>query len=77
MKKENRDIEKEYPRKQFISKLRRLADMLEKGKAFRIQVGKERLYIPVDAFVNIEHERDKGREELEFQLKWKNKLHIR
>lgn len=74
MKKKNRDIEREYPRQQFIKKLRRLADALEIGQAFRIQIGKERLYIPGDAFVNIEHERNKDKEELEFQLKWTNKV---
>lgn len=72
MKKKKRDFEKEYPRKQFIAKLRRLAAALETGQSFRIQIGNERLYIPEDAFVNIEHERDKGKEELEFQLKWTN-----
>ncbi|TAD82368.1 MAG: amphi-Trp domain-containing protein [Bacteroidetes bacterium] len=74
MKKKNRDIEKEYPREQFIAKLRRLADALETEKAFRIQVGKEKLYIPKDALVNIEHERSSEGEELEFQLKWKSPI---
>lgn len=71
--KKNRDIEKEYPRKQFIDKLRRLADALEANKSFSIQVNNERLHIPADAKINIEHERNKGEEELEFQLKWNNK----
>lgn len=71
-KKKNRDLEKTYSRKQFIAKLRRLADALEAGKAFRIQIGKERLYIPTDVIANIEHERSGREEELEFQLKWMN-----
>ena len=33
-----RDIEKNYPRRQFIAKLRRLADCLEDEERFRIQV---------------------------------------
>jgi len=65
-----RDIEKTYPRKQFIEKLRRLADALETGSAFTIQVAGERLRIPADARFNIEHERASGEHELEFQLKW-------
>lgn len=69
-KKKSRDIEKVYPRKQFIAKLRRLADALEKNKPFSIQVQQERLYIPADAIANIEHERSGINEELEFQLKW-------
>jgi len=65
-----RDIEKDYPPKQFITKLRRLADCLEQGKRFRIQVGGERISIPSTATINIEHERASSDEEVEFQLKW-------
>jgi amphi-Trp domain-containing protein len=65
-----RDIEKTYPRKDFVAKLRRLADALEAGKAFTIQVAGERLHIPADAVFNIEHEREGGVDELEFQLRW-------
>ncbi|HZG00665.1 MAG TPA: amphi-Trp domain-containing protein [Chitinophagales bacterium] len=70
-KKKTRDVEVSYTRKQFSEKLRRLADSVETGKAFRIQVGKERIYVSADATFNVEHERSKGSEELEFQLKWK------
>ena len=66
-----RDVEKTYPKKEFIAKLRRLADALEAGKPFAIQVAGERLHIPEDAIFNIEHEREGVREELEFQLQWK------
>ena len=72
-KKKSRDIEKEYPRKQFIAKLRRLADVLETNEPFCIQVKNERLHIPANALVNIEHERNGMAEELEFQLKWEGK----
>ena len=65
-----RDIEKSYPRAQFVAKLRRLADSIETGKAFTIQVGGERLRISAKAKFNIEHERAGGEHELEFQLKW-------
>ncbi len=71
MKKKTRDIEKTYPKKQFVAKLRRLADAVESGKPFRIQIGQEQLYIPADTTANIEHERSSDGEELEFQLKWK------
>ncbi len=64
------DIEKTYPLTDFIAKLRRLADALEAGKAFSIAVAGERLRIPAGAHCNIEHEREGGRQELEFQLKW-------
>ena len=71
-RKPKRDIERTYPRRQFIAKIRRLADALESGKRFTIQVGGERIAIPAGAVVNIEHERESGQEELEFQIKWKN-----
>lgn len=71
MSAENRDIEKAYPTDQFVEKLRRLADCLEKGENFEIQVAGERIYVPDRAIFNIEHERDEYMEELEFQLKWK------
>ena len=69
-KKAKRDIEKDYPSKQFVAKLRRLADCIEGGKRFRIQVAGERVSIPPGAVINIEHERSSSEEEIEFQLKW-------
>jgi len=67
----HRDVEKTYPVGEFVTKLRRLADALESGRAFSISVAGERLRIPADARFNIEHEREGSSEELEFQLKWK------
>ena len=66
----DRDIEKGYTRAQFAAKLRRLADSIETGGAFTIQVAGERLRVPASARFNIEHERSGGEEELEFQLLW-------
>lgn len=67
----DRDIEKDYPIDQFVAKLRRLADCLEQGEQFEIQIAGERIYVPVRARYNIEHEREDGEEEIEFQIKWK------
>ena len=67
-----RDVEKVYSNKQFVAKLRRLADCIEQGKRFRIQVDGERVSVPPDAVINIEHEREGKGEEVEFQLKWTN-----
>ena len=71
-KKSARDVEKAYTNKQFVSKLRRLADCIEQDKRFRIQVAGERVSVPPDAVINIEHEREGRSEEIEFQLKWTN-----
>mgnify|MGYP001575672185 CR=1 FL=1 len=69
-KRRKRDIEKNYPVKQFVKKLRRLADCIEQGQKFQIQVAGEQIYIPATATINIEHERSDSSEEVEFQLKW-------
>lgn len=74
MKKKKRDIEKVYTKSEFVKKLRRLADALENDKKFSIQIAGERIYVPKDAIINIEHERGSTEEEIEFQIKWKNKL---
>ena len=67
----DRDLTKAYSRTQFAAKLRRLADSIESGRAFNIQVAGEKLRIPADVTFNIEHERSGDDEELEFQLLWK------
>ena len=69
-KKGKRDVEKTYPAKQFVAKLRRLADSIEQGKRFRIQVAGERVSIPPDAVISVEHERGSKTEEVELQIKW-------
>ncbi|MBN1471384.1 MAG: amphi-Trp domain-containing protein [Syntrophaceae bacterium] len=70
-KKRKRDIEKKYTAQQFAMKLRRLADCIEHDDLFRIQIAGERITIPSDAQINIEHERGTSEEEIEFQIKWK------
>ena len=70
--KPERDIEKGYSTSEFIAKLRRLADALETGEKFEIQIAGERIYVPVRAEYNIEHEREGDGEEVEFQIKWTN-----
>ena len=69
--KKNRDVEKRYPKKAFITKLRRLADALENDRQFSIQIDGERVHVPMSASISIEHERGIEEEEIEFQLKWK------
>ena len=69
-KKRERDIEKVYSTKQFIAKLRRLADALEAGSPFSIQVAGKRVRVPAKASISVEHERSENMEEIELQLKW-------
>jgi amphi-Trp domain-containing protein len=70
-KKQNRDVEKEYPREDFVAKLRRLADSIENNKRFAIQIAGKRIYVPARAAFTIEHEKSAQEEEIEFQIKWK------
>lgn len=66
-----RDVERNYSIADFAAKLRRLADALETGEPFRIQVAGERIYVPRRAEISVEHEREGDEEEVEFQLKWR------
>ena len=70
MAKDERDIERIYDTADVVAKLRRLADALEKGDSFRIQIAGERFRVPKSAQFSIEHERGDDEEEVEFQLKW-------
>ena len=70
--KADRDIEKTYSNEEFVAKLRRLADTIESGEKFEIQIAGERIYVPVRAVYSIEHERGDSEEEIEFQIKWEN-----
>ena len=70
--KPERDVEKTYSLAEFIAKLRRLADALETGDRFEIQIANEKISVPVRAIYNIEHEREGDKEEIEFQIKWSN-----
>ena len=71
-KKKARDVERVYTAKQFVSKLRRLADAIENDTRFRIQVDGERVSVPPYATIAVAHERDGKEEEVEFQISWVN-----
>ena len=68
-----RDVERDCSTGQFVDTLRRLADALEAGESFRIQVVNKRFTVPADAALSIEHEAEEGDEELELQLKWSSR----
>lgn len=68
--KNERDVEKSYSKSEFVAKLRRLADSIENGERFEIQIAGERIYVPARATFTIEHEKSKDEEEVEFQIKW-------
>ncbi len=67
-----RDVETDVPVSRFVDTLRRLADALEAGDSFRIQVQNARFTVPADARIVIEHEIDDGNEELALELQWRS-----
>jgi amphi-Trp domain-containing protein len=69
-RKRSREVEKTYPKANFVAKLRRLADAIEKEQRFAIQVAGERIFVPANAIFDIEHERSGEQEEIDFQVKW-------
>ena len=67
------EVEKSYSNKQAVAKLRRLADALEQGIPFEIQIAGERIYVPPHAIVEFEYNRgESGEQEMEIEVKWKN-----
>ncbi|PRP96166.1 amphi-Trp domain-containing protein [Enhygromyxa salina] len=68
----DRDVERDCTPQAFVESLRRLADAIEAGESFRIQVAGKRFTVPAKAELSIEHEAAGGGEELEFQLRWKS-----
>ena len=67
------EIEKAYPKKEFILKLYRLIKAIEKGWGFTLQIGERRIQIPSNTKFFIEYERENGNEEVEFAIKWKER----
>ncbi len=71
------DVERSYTPAQTADKLRRIADAIESGESFRIQVGGNRLRVPADAKVEIEMQTDgDGAGEIEIEIKWNRNAEI-
>jgi amphi-Trp domain-containing protein len=67
-------VEKAYSTKEVVDKLRRLADALETEQTFEIQIAGERIYVPPNALIEFEYEREGDDEEIEIELKWRRSL---
>ncbi|HEV3469760.1 MAG TPA: amphi-Trp domain-containing protein [Pyrinomonadaceae bacterium] len=70
---DEKEAEKSYSNREVVAKLRRLADALEAGRAFEIQVAGNRVRVPPGATVAFEYESSGEEEELEIELKWKRR----
>lgn len=68
----DRDVDRNCSKDEFVAALRRLADALERGEAYRVQVAGKRFTVPSGAELVIEHEAEGGEEELAFELRWKS-----
>jgi amphi-Trp domain-containing protein len=66
----DRDVERVVGAKQFAAALRRVADAVERGEPFQMQVLNTRFTVPAVAEFSIEHEVEGSAEELELQLRW-------
>jgi len=67
----DRDVEKAVPRARFVEMLRRLADAIESGEPYRVQVAQSRFTVPLrDAELGVEHEIEGDREELALEVRW-------
>ncbi len=66
----DRDVTKSKTEASFVALLRRVADAVEAGKKFQVQVKGKKLWIPETAMVSVEHEQEGNENELELQFKW-------
>ncbi len=64
------DVEKAYANKEVAAKLRRLADALEQGKPFEIQIAGKRVYMSANPTVEFEYQQDGDEEEIEIEVAW-------
>lgn len=64
------DVEKSYSARQVVGKLRRLADALETGKPFKIQIAGNAIEVPPDATIEFEYHRIGEEEDVEIEIKW-------
>jgi amphi-Trp domain-containing protein len=72
MKKKN-DREKRYRNPDVGRKLRRLADALESGATFVVQIDGQRVRVPGDASVELEYESRGANHEIEIEISWKSR----
>ena len=70
---DEKEVEKSYANRDTAAKLRRLAEALEEGKAFEIQIAGERVYVPAYATVEFEYAREGDDEEVEIEVKWRKR----
>jgi amphi-Trp domain-containing protein len=68
---EDVNVEHTFAKRETAAKLRRIADAIEAGRSFRIQVNGNRVFVPAGAMIDIELQREEYDGELEVDIKWK------
>lgn len=64
------EIEKNYEPSGFVADLRRLADAIESGEEFTLEIDGNTITVPAGSLASVEFEQEDGTAELEFQLSW-------
>ena len=64
------DEERAYAKKETARKLRRIADAIEGGRSFRVQINGHRVTVPDDAEFEIELETHGSKGEIEIEMRW-------
>ena len=72
MKKKD-EREKSYSNRDAAKKLRRLANALEKGKPFSIQIAGRRIRVPATAGVEFEYEQQGLNHQIEIEMEWRER----
>jgi len=64
------ELEETLSREDFVARLRQLADALEKGDGFEVDLAGETVTLPKDAVYSVDYEGEDGEEEIGFRIAW-------
>ena len=64
------DAERSYSNKETARKLHRIADAIEAGRSFRVQINGHRVTVPENAKFEIELEAGNNKGEIEIDMRW-------
>jgi amphi-Trp domain-containing protein len=68
---DDQEVEKSYELPEFVAELRSLADALESGGEFTMEIEGETVTVPAAAtVVSVKYEQEDGVAAMEFQLSW-------
>lgn len=68
---EDANVEQTFAKRETALKLRRIADAIEAGKTFRVQINGNRVFVPAGARVDIEIQHEEYDGEVEVDISWR------